>query len=209
MIWLQAINPPSIRSEATFRAIAASLFVSALSISAYYRRKADQASDEVSWKEEGVPTIAALRLSGLALWLSVLAYLLNPRWMQWSRLAIPTWMRWLGAGASAMTIPLFYWLFSSIGKNITPTVATRKEHRLITHGPYRWVRHPLYTVGSLFSLGFSLLAANWFMGLTSLLTLLLLMVRLPKEEAKLLERFGDEYRAYIQQTGRLLPPLRR
>ncbi len=200
---------PSMRSEATFRAVAATLFVSALSISVYYRRKADRASDQVSWTEEGVPTIAALRLSGLALWLSIFAYLLNPRWMQWSRLAIPTWMRWLGAGASAMTIPLFYWLFSSIGKNITPTVATREQHTLITRGPYRWVRHPLYSVGSIFSLGLSLLAANWFMGLTGLSTLLLLLMRLPKEEEKLIERFGDEYRAYIQQTGRLLPRLRR
>jgi protein-S-isoprenylcysteine O-methyltransferase Ste14 len=202
-------QPPSMGGEASFRTVAATLFVSALSISAYHRRKADQVSDKVSWKEEGVLAIAALRVSGLGLWLSVLAYLLNPRWMHWSRLPVPTWMRWLGAGMSAMMLPLFYWLFSSIGKNITPTVATRKEHRLITHGPYRWVRHPLYAVGSLFSLGLSLLAANWFMGLTSLSTLLLLMVRLPKEEAKLLERFGDVYRAYMQRTGRLLPRLRR
>jgi protein-S-isoprenylcysteine O-methyltransferase Ste14 len=54
----------------------------------------------------------------------------------------------------------------------------------------------------------SLVAANWFMGLASLSVLSMLLVRLPKEEEKLIERFGDEYREYIKRTGRLLPKLK-
>jgi protein-S-isoprenylcysteine O-methyltransferase Ste14 len=46
------------------------------------------------------------------------------------------------------------------------------------------------------------------MGLVSVAVLVMLLVRLPKEEAKLIERFGDEYRAYTERTGRLLPRLR-
>lgn len=82
---------------------------------------------------------------------------------------------------------------------------TREEHELVTGGPYRWVRHPLYAVGSSFFVSLSLVAANWFMGLSSLSVLL---VRLPKEEEKLIERFGDEYRQYMKRTGRLLPGLK-
>ncbi len=128
--------------------------------------------------------------------LSVVAYLLNPRWMKWYSLSLPTWLRWSGAGLGAVCLPLSYWVFSTIGKNITPTVGTREDHELVTSGPYRWVRHPLYSMGTTFFVSLSVLAANWFMGLVSLSALLMLLARLPKEEAKLIERFGDEYREY-------------
>jgi len=45
---------------------------------------------------------------------------------------------------------------------------------------------------------------NWFVGLASLAVLLMLLVRSPKEEARLTGRFGDECRAYMKRTGRLL-----
>lgn len=197
------------KGESVFRGIAATLLAAALSVSAYYRHRAEQASEEkISWREEGLPTIIALRSSGLALLLSVMAYLLNPRWMEWSSLSLPAWLRWSGAGLGAATLPLTYWVFRSLGKNITPTVETRENHELVTSGPYRWVRHPLYSVGTSFFVSLSLVAANWFIGLGSLSALAMLLVRLPKEEAKLIERFGDEYRVYMERTGRFLPRLR-
>ena len=197
------------KGESVFRGIAATLLAAALSVSAYYRHRAEQASEEkISWREEGLPTIIALRSSGLALLLSVMAYLLNPRWMEWSSLSLPAWLRWSGAGLGAATLPLTYWVFRSLGKNITPTVETRENHELVTSGPYRWVRHPLYSVGTSFFVSLSLVAANWFVGLGGLSALVMLLVRLPKEEAKLIERFGDEYRVYMERTGRFLPRLR-
>ena len=129
--------------------------------------------------------------------------------MEWSRLDLSPWLRWSGAGLGAASLPLAHWVFSSIGENITPTVTTRRDHELVTDGLYRWVRHPQYSVGSTFWVSLSLLAANWFMGLASLLVLAMLLVRLPKEEEKLIERFGDEYREYMKRTGRLLPRTRR
>ena len=53
-----------------------------------------------------------------------------------------------------------------------------------------------------------MLAANWLMGFLSVLVLSMLLVRLPKEEAKLIERFGNEYREYMRRTGRFLPRLK-
>lgn len=191
--------------ESIFRVVTATLFVSALLISWYHRHQADRAGEQVSWREEGLPIMVLLRLSGLAAWLSVFTYLLNPRWMQWSSLNSPDWLRWFGAAIGAATLPLLYWVFISIGKNITQTVATRKDHQLVTGGAYAWVRHPLYVVGTLFFLALNLLVANWFVGSASLIGLTMLLIRLPKEEASLIERFGDEYRAYMKRTGRLLP----
>ena len=197
------------KKESLFRATAAALFVTGVSISGYHRRKADkEGGEEVSLREEGLPTVIALRGSGLAFALSLTSYVLNPRWMRWSSLELPSGIRWAGAGIGAATLPIHWWIFESIGKNITPTVETREKHELVTNGPYRWVRHPLYTSGFTFFLSLSLVAANWFMGLASLSALLLILARLPKEEEKLIERFGDEYREYMKRTGALVPRLK-
>ena len=140
--------------------------------------------------------------------LSMLAYFINPTWMAWAQLPLLDGLRWLGAILMAVCVPLFYWLFSSLDRNITHTVAIRQEHTLVTHGPYHWVRNPLYSVGFLFFLGLSLLTANWFIFVTMLITFGILLVRTPIEEEKLVERFGDEYRQYMRKTGRFLPKLR-
>jgi protein-S-isoprenylcysteine O-methyltransferase Ste14 len=148
-----------------------------------------------------------IRLGGLVLWLSPLVYLFNPQWMAWSKIGLPEWIRWLGVGLGILCVFLIYWLFSSIGSGITPTSATRREHKLVTSGPYRWVRHPLYTIGSTFIVSFGLMADNWFIAALGLLAFILMALRTPKEEANLIEKFGDEYRIYMKTTGRFLPGL--
>jgi protein-S-isoprenylcysteine O-methyltransferase Ste14 len=60
-------------------------------------------------------------------------------------------------------------------------------------------------VGTLFFGSFALLAANWFIALADLATLAVLISRLPREEEKLIEHFGDDYMEYMKRTGRLLP----
>jgi protein-S-isoprenylcysteine O-methyltransferase Ste14 len=198
------------RRESIFRSVTAVLLVTAAAISGYRRHRAEQAGeDEISLQGEGLTAAVALRSSGLVLMLSVVAYLVNPRWMRWSSLDLPAPLRWSGAGLGAVSLALTLWIFRTIGKNITSTVETREEHELVTGGPYRWVRHPLYTVGTSFFVSLGIVAANWFMGLASLSVLVMLLTRLPKEEEKLIERFGDEYRAYIERTGRLLPRIKR
>lgn len=192
--------------ENIYRIAALFLTLSGLSISGYFRRKADSSGgDDIDPREEGPIILNLRRIFGLSLWLSLLVYLINPDWMVWASLDLPAWVRWSGAGLMAICIPLIYWVFSSLGKNVTVTVVTRKEHSLVTHGPYRWVRHPLYTVGFVFFVGFSLLAANWFIPLTIVGGYIPLMMRTPIEEARLIEKFGDEYRDYMGSTGRYLP----
>jgi protein-S-isoprenylcysteine O-methyltransferase Ste14 len=160
-------------------------------------------------QEEGLPTAVALRSSRLVLMLSVVAYLISPRWMRRSSLNLPVLLRWSGTGLGTVFLVLALWIFRTNGKNITSTVETREKHELVTDGPYRWVGHPLYTVGTSFFMSLGIVAANWFMGLASLVVLVMLLIRLPKEEEKLIEKFGDEYRAYMKRTGRLLPRIER
>jgi len=194
-------------SESTFRFIGLALALIGFAISVYHRRQAEQTGEEISDKEEGSLILSLRKLLGLTMWLSMAAYFINPAWMSWSQLPLPLWVRWLGVALMALCIPLFYWIFSSLGKNVTKTVAIREEHSLVIHGPYRWVRHPLYTAGFVSFVGLSLLSANWFILLLILLTFAILLMRTPIEEAKLIERFGDEYREYMKETGRYFPKI--
>ena len=84
-------------------------------------------------------------------------------------------------------------------------MVTRKQHTLVTTGPYRWMRHPLYTSAALLGLANSLAAANWFFFVTGCAVFLLLAIRTRKEEENLIARFGDDYRNYMQRTGRFVP----
>ena len=196
-------------NETIFRIFSAVLFLVGLGISIYFRRKADVDSGEkVSWESEGLFMILALRIGGLVLWLSMLGYLIYPPLLAWSKVGLPEWLRWLGVGLGIICVFLIYWMFSNIGTGITPTVATRSEHKLVTKGPYRWIRHPLYTFGTLFFLSFALMADSWFIALLALTAIIILSLRLPNEEAHLIEKFGDEYREYMKRTGKFLPKIR-
>ena len=195
-------------NENIFRIFAALILFTGIGISSYFRRKADRDSGEkISRSVDGSAMMTMIRIGGLVLWLSPLVYLINPHWMAWSKIGLPEWVRWLGVAIGILCVLGIYWLFSSIGSGITPTSATRKQHTLVTSGPYRWVRHPLYTVGASMFIAFGMVADNWFIAGLGVLTFILMAVRTPKEEANLIEKFGDEYREYMKRTGRFFPKL--
>ena len=195
-------------NENIFRISAAVILLTSMSISFYYRLKADRETGEkVSRKVDGNVMMNVIKLFGLLLWLSPFVYLLNPVWMAWSKIGLPEWVRWLGVVTGIFSTTGVYWLFSSIGSGITPTSATRQQHQLVTSGPYRWIRHPLYTFGSSLFLAFGMMADNWFIAVLGILAFIAMAIRTPKEEANLIEKFGDEYREYMQRTGRFLPKL--
>ncbi|MFZ5878538.1 MAG: methyltransferase [Chloroflexota bacterium] len=196
-------------SETIFRILLALILFIGIGISSYFRRKADKDSGEaISRKADGSLTMNVIKIGGLILWLSPLAYLVNPAWMSWSKLGLPEWVRWLGVGLGVLCAFGIYWLFSSIGSGITPTSVTRREHILVTNGIYRWIRHPLYTVGSSFIVALGLMADNWFIILMAALAFIAMAVRTPKEEANLIAKFGDDYRNYMKTTGAFLPKIK-
>jgi len=146
-----------------------------------------------------------LRPAGLVLWLAAIAYMVNPAWMAWSATPLPSWLRWIGVGIYASGLAMLTWTLRSLGTNLTDTVVTRRAHTLVTHGPYRWVRHPFYGSMALVILANALVAANWFLLLTGGVVLSLIALRTRTEEEHLLARFGDAYGAYTMRTGRFVP----
>jgi protein-S-isoprenylcysteine O-methyltransferase Ste14 len=192
--------------DQTFRSIliAAALIIFPIGIFHRVRSSTDESLDR--W-QEGPLILFTLRPIGAATMLGLIAYLINPRWMAWSSMPLPVWVRWMGVAAGAVAGCLLIWTLRSIGKNLTDTVVTRRDHTLVMKGPYRWVRHPFYDAVALSVVANALAAANWFLLAGGVLAFILLIVRTDREEERLIERFGDSYRAYMARTGRFLPRL--
>jgi len=155
--------------------------------------------------------MAGLRVLFTApVFLSFLAYIINPDWLAWSALPLANEVR-LGALVVALAcIPAIGWVFTSIGGNISETVLTKANHQLVMHGPYHWIRHPLYTFGLLTFCAVSLVAANWFMLFATLIgALAIITLVIPREEARLIDKFGLAYMDYRKHTGALIPRMLR
>jgi protein-S-isoprenylcysteine O-methyltransferase Ste14 len=193
-------------NEQVFRWFFIAIFVSMLSISGYFRRKARQSGEAIPRAREGKLVLLSRLLFAAPLYLSIFAYMLNPAWMAWSAMSLPTWLRWLGTAVGLAMLPLIYWVFRSIGTNVSETFLTKEKHVLIAHGPYRWVRHPLYAAATMSLVALSVLAANWFMLAVACAAFLgIAGLVIPREEAKLAQKFGDDYREYMERTGRFAP----
>lgn len=196
--------------QPAFRWIVVGIVMTNFAISAWFRRRARRTSEVIPRKQESAGIIALRLLFAAPLYLGLLAYMLNPRWLRWSAMPLPTWLRWIGVAIAAATVPLVFWTFRSIGSNISETVLTKTDHKLVTHGPYRWVRHPLYSSATAMLIGVGLIAANWFLlGMALVIGAAAAWLVVPREEAQLIEKFGDRYRGYQRATGALLPRWRR
>lgn len=195
--------------ETILRLLIGILYVGIVVLVMRYRLRA-QAGEHYDLQEEGVAIGVPLRAAGLALWLYLPLYVLFPRLMEWSTLEVPLGLRLAALAFAGLVIPPFaHWAQRSLGSNVSPTVITKENHQLVTNGPYQYIRHPLYTAGFLFFIAMALAAGSWFLLLVIAIATPVLLARTPKEEARLLEHFGEEYRRYQEQTGRFFPRLGR
>jgi protein-S-isoprenylcysteine O-methyltransferase Ste14 len=189
-----------------FRLILLAGFLIFMPIGAYHRLKS-RTGEKLDRRQEGLFILVSLRLGGLVGVAGLIAYFINPACMAWAAVTLPVWLRWVGVGLALTAGLLLVWMFRTLGRNLTDTVVTRKQHTLVMIGPYRWVRHPLYTSAAMLTLASFLAAANWFFFVTGGVVFLLLAIRTRKEEENLVARFGDDYRHYMQRTGRFVPRL--
>ena len=135
-------------------------------------------------------------------------YLLTPL-LGFADYHLPALAPWFGTGIMIAALWMFWRSHTDLGKNWSISLELRKDHRLINHGVYRSIRHPMYLSIFLFSIAQALLLQNWLAGWSALVSFApLYLVRTPREEALMCEHFGEEYRDYMAQTGRLLPRLR-
>jgi protein-S-isoprenylcysteine O-methyltransferase Ste14 len=189
-----------------FRWILLAGIVLVLPIAIYHRLKSITA-EKLDRTQEGWLFLGLRIVLAPPAMIGPLAYLIEPSWMAWSSVPLPTWARWAGIALGALAAGLLVWTLRTLGTNITDTVVTRREHTLVTGGPYRWIRHPFYVSALLAVVANSLAAANGFFFATGVAVFIMLALRSHIEEAKLIERFGDDYRDYAKRTGAFFPRL--
>jgi protein-S-isoprenylcysteine O-methyltransferase Ste14 len=189
-----------------FRWFILGILLSAMGTSGYFRRRARVQGGTIARRSEGTALVVARVVVTVPLFAAIVTYIINPQWMEWSAFNAPEWARWAGVMLGVLVIPSVFWVLKSLGRNVSETVLTKSDHQLVTVGPYRWIRHPLYTTGLTLLVAIGLMAANAaILFFVVLISILIRYVVIPTEETALESRFGEEYRSYMMQTGRLLP----
>ena len=117
-----------------FRLILLAWFVIFMPIGVYHRLRS-LTGERLDRRQEGIFILITLRLIGVGGIIGLIAYLISPANMAWASVPLPVWLRWTGVGLSVIAGLLLVWMFHTLGRNLTDTVVTRKEHTLCHHRP--------------------------------------------------------------------------
>ena len=121
---------------------------------------------------------------------------------------LPHWVGWLGVVLFGLAIWLLWRSHAKLGRNWTPTLGIRDEHSLVTEGVYKYIRHPMYAAHLLWAIAQVLMLHNWIAGFSFIIAVVPhYLMRVNNEEQMMLNQFGEEYRAYMDRTRRLIPRL--
>ncbi len=120
--------------------------------------------------------------------------------------SFPVWVGWTGVVVLGGMLWLLWKSHNDLGQNWSPTVEVTQKQSLVTRGVYGYIRHPIYAAMWLWGIAQALMLQNWVAGLATLVLFLpVYLVRVPREEQMMLDHFGEEYRTYLQHTGRIIP----
>ena len=197
-------------TESVFRTAFWILFGGLIVMQVYFASRVHRAGERVAADRKAIERegwwYAVVRAIGsLSLIAFLVLYAINPPWLGVLIVPFPDWLRWTGIALGGVSFVLYGWSQATLGKVWSPHLQMREEHRLVTAGPYARIRHPMYLALIGFLTGIALVTANWFFIALLVVSIVVLALRIPKEEQMMVEDFGEEYKAYMQRTGRLFP----
>ena len=181
--------------------------VASAAISGYYRTRAAREGGALPPPPADQPTVQARAAFGILLLGLLVQAVAAPRSAPWLMVDLALTVRIVGLGVAVLAVPLVWWIFRSIGTSVSESSATRQGATLVTHGPYRWVRHPLYSAVTAALAGVAVALRSLGMILLLGAVLLWLPGRVRNEERHLVASYGDRYRNYARRTGRFIPRL--
>jgi len=200
-------------TETSFRIAFFVLFIMLLAMRFYFMIKVRRSGgrimpDEGAIKREGGRGVLLIRaIAFFALMAFLVMYFLGAKWIDAFLFTLPAWLRWAGFGLGLFSVAFWTWTQIHLDTHWSAQLQLRKEHHLVTSGPYARIRHPLYSAMFGWAAALGLLTANWIFIALAALSIAGTVVRVPKEEQMLLEAFGEEYKAYMKRTGRFFPKL--
>jgi protein-S-isoprenylcysteine O-methyltransferase Ste14 len=194
-------------SESVFRVLLLLAGIALLAIRAYYQSKIlpDRQRTTVtgrSWRllPGAMASLTSIVFSG--------AYIFFPKAFPWSYGDYPIWLRWVGVLVLLVGLLLLWAAHHHLGASFHSFVVRKSGQVLVESGPYRTVRHPIYTALMLTYLGGGLVASSLVLTFVAgPLFALHVALRIGEEEEAMVEQFGASYREYMARTGRFLPPL--
>lgn len=155
----------------------------------------------VSWLGHNAPIVATFFLVGLP---RLPGGFLGARFLPWHPANF-----WIGTLLVLSGLGLAIYARLSLKGNWSITVEVKQTHELICSGPYRWVRHPIYTGLLLAFIGSALTVGQW-RGVVGILIVYVTLRRKSRvEEHYMTETFGDRYRQYQREVPALVPFIRR
>jgi len=189
----------------TIRSVLIGLSIAFVTVGAYHRLRAAQAGDKLDRTKEGWPILIGMRVAGLLTFGLTAVWMWNPTAFAWAAFSIPDWVRWIGVVGFSLGVTWLIWMFISLGSNLTDTVVTRRDSHFVDHGPYRYVRNPMYSGILIVGMSLGLALGTWLVPVAATAMFWILAKRTRIEETFLIARFGDQYRGYMSRVGRFFP----
>lgn len=133
--------------------------------------------------------------------LLLVAIVATPRAGDWT---VTAWLNAAAVATLAMGVALGLWAVLRLGRGLTPLPLPNGAVDLVTRGPYRWVRHPMYTAVMLIVAGLTIRSGSLVVFTEALALAVLFNVKARWEEQRLMESFPG-YSEYREVTGRFIP----
>lgn len=133
-------------------------------------------------------------------------------YFDFAQLGLNIYFRLIGGGIIVVLgFSLLFWAHIHLGKNWSPIIEKKfsKSRKLVESGPYKYIRHPIYTASFITLIGFFILTANWILtGIPLIILILFYASKISREEKELTDNFGKKYLEYMKRTGGLFPKLK-
>jgi protein-S-isoprenylcysteine O-methyltransferase Ste14 len=97
------------------------------------------------------------------------------------------------------------WAFKSLGENYSQDILIKKNHQLVTKGPFRIIRHPQYVSQILIDIGAAAATLSYVVAPIAVLQIPFILLRASAEDKLLAKHFGDEFSSYKEKSGFVLP----
>lgn len=123
----------------------------------------------------------------------------------------PGWLaaRWIAAGGAILALALVMWCWAYMGVSWRVGIIPGDQATLVTSGPYRLIRHPIYTFSMLLVLCSMVVVPTLAMILVATPHIVIMVLKALREEQFLIKTHGRVYAEYCERTARFLPRINR
>jgi protein-S-isoprenylcysteine O-methyltransferase Ste14 len=97
------------------------------------------------------------------------------------------------------------WSTKTLGDYFSQDIAIKKDHHLVTNGPFKFIRHPQYLSQILMDLGGAAATLSFILAPLALIQIPFLFMRASMEDKLLEKHFGENFRSYKKKTGMIIP----